>query len=161
MHESSKLGKKSFFQKISFSWVGKKCLLRPQSQKKTKYCWAYASIGAMSAAVSIKSKKVVVPLSKQHLTDCLLEYYPDPKKEAKLKEGETYGSSCSKAYRFVVEQGIAEEESYSYAMRRGTCKCTETMCPWLVNSWFEYFVSQEVECLEVGVGIGRGFRSPR
>lgn len=81
----------------------------------------------MSAAVSIKSKKAVVPLSKQHLTDCLLEYYPDPKKEAKLKEGETYGSSCSKAYRFAVEQGIAEEESYPYAMRRGTCKCTETM----------------------------------
>ncbi|PHT27651.1 hypothetical protein CQW23_32744 [Capsicum baccatum] len=127
MHESSKLGKKPFFQKISFSWVGKKCLLRPQSQKKTKYCWAYASIGAMSAAISIKSKKAVVPLSKQHLTDCLLEYYPDPKKEAKLKEGETYRSSCSKAYRFAVEQGIAEEESYPYAMRRGTCKCTETM----------------------------------
>ncbi|PHT27923.1 hypothetical protein CQW23_32471 [Capsicum baccatum] len=127
MCESSKLGEKPFFQKISFSWVGKKCLLCPQSQKKTKYCWAYASIGAMSAALSIKSKKAVVPLSKHHLTDCLFKYYPDPKKEAELKEGETYGCSCSKAYRFAVEQGIAEEESYPYAMRRGDCKCTETM----------------------------------
>ncbi|KAM3338376.1 hypothetical protein P3S68_030462 [Capsicum galapagoense] len=81
----------------------------------------------MSAVVSIKSKKAVVPLSKQHLTDCLFKYYPDPKKEAELKEGETYGCSCSKAYRFAVEQGIVEEESYPYAMRRSDCKCTETM----------------------------------
>ncbi|PHT80682.1 hypothetical protein T459_13697 [Capsicum annuum] len=81
----------------------------------------------MSAVVSIKSKKAVVPLSKQHLTDCLFKYYPDTKKEAELKEGETYGCSCSKAYRFAVEQGIVEEESYPYAMRRSDCKCTETM----------------------------------
>ncbi|KAM3234595.1 hypothetical protein P3L10_014631 [Capsicum annuum] len=81
----------------------------------------------MSATVSNKSKKSVVPLSKQHLTDYLLKYYPDPKKEAELKEGETYGDSCSKAYRFAVEQGIAEEEQYPYAMRRGDCKCTDEM----------------------------------
>ncbi|PHU16690.1 hypothetical protein BC332_12385 [Capsicum chinense] len=82
---------------------------KKEAKLKEEYCWAYASIGAMSAAVSIKSKKVVVPLSKQHLTDCLLEYYPDPKKEAKLKEGETYGSSCSKVIGLLLNRELQKK----------------------------------------------------
>ncbi|PHT96808.1 hypothetical protein BC332_34266 [Capsicum chinense] len=156
MHESSKLGKKSFFQKISFSWVGKKCLLRPQSQKKTKYCWAYASIGSMSAAVSIKIKKVVVPLSKQYLTDCLLEYYPDPKKEAKLKEDWDLLRGLPELTDVVEVAILLVFDTFFLLLgdRPADQKLADLLlCPWLVNSWFEYFKKVKIagyQCINIG-----------
>ena len=71
-------------------------------------CWAFATVGAIEAALKIK-KNITVDLSEQKLVDCAADYYND--------RGGCSGFIVSDTFDYVVDKSLPLESASPYAAR--------------------------------------------
>ncbi|XP_070049922.1 uncharacterized protein [Nicotiana tomentosiformis] len=105
---------------IEFSWMGKDCLLEVDDQGHCCCCWAFAATKAITAAHAHINGEIV-PLSKQHLLDCMYTHYNKPTWFEYLEENECFPCSYAKAYTFARDHGIVKEVKYPFTEQRSEC----------------------------------------
>nr|XP_016504835.1 PREDICTED: thiol protease SEN102-like [Nicotiana tabacum] len=83
-------------------------------------CWAFAATEVITAARAHINGEIV-PLSKQHLLDCMYTHYNKPTWFEYLEENECFPCSYAKAYTFARDHGIVKEVKYPFTEQRGEC----------------------------------------
>jgi C1A family cysteine protease len=74
-------------------------------------CWSFSTVGVVSAFVAKKCNAAYVRLSEQQMVDC-----------DEYQKGCTKGGTFSRAYEYIVNNGLTTETEYPYIADLGRCK---------------------------------------
>jgi C1A family cysteine protease len=107
-------------------------------------CWAFATVGAVEAALKLK-KGVTVDLAEQKLVDCAADYYKD--------DGGCNGFYVSDTFDYVIAKSLPLESASPYSAKERTCtsftKTTNT-----IKDFYRIEPNNEEALKEALVSIG-------
>ncbi|EDV47981.1 cathepsin L1 [Drosophila erecta] len=105
-------------------------------------CWAFSTSGVLEAHLAKKNKKLV-PLSPQHLVDCV----PYPNNGCS-------GGWVSVAFKYMMKKGIATKESYPYEPKARDCLWNSTNSAGTLTDYVTLSSYDEKELAEVVYNVG-------
>jgi len=95
-------------------WTAKGAVTRVKDQGQCGSCWAFSTVGALEGLNAIKTG-ILTEFSEQQLVDCASSY----------GNHGCNGGLMSRAFSYVIDNGLTTESNYPYTGKAGTCIVNE------------------------------------